>query len=231
MRRVFFLTASLFTISLSLAAQAPGVDLATINRIRGEAITQSQAMETHWWLSEVFGPRATGTPAYTQGAEWVMKKFSEWGLKNIHTERFPFGQGWTIERFSVHMVAPQTAALIGQPRWYSPSTNGPVLADVAYVKAASEADLAKYKGQLQGKIVVLQAPRPVRMLDGRVVLRMNDADWKEAMTLPEPTAKPAGGGGTFMASAQSLSFMRSTMRPSSARTARGPCNTTIFPRS
>ena len=116
MRRVFFLTASLFTISLSLAAQAPGVDLATINRIRGEAITQSQAMETHWWLSEVFGPRATGTPAYTQGAEWVMKKFNEWGLKNIHTERFPFGQGWTIERFSVHMVAPQTAALIGQPR-------------------------------------------------------------------------------------------------------------------
>ena len=73
MRRVLFLTSTLLTIAVTLSAQAPpaGVDLATINRIRGEAITQSQAMATHWWLSEVFGPRATGTPAYTRGAEWV----------------------------------------------------------------------------------------------------------------------------------------------------------------
>ncbi len=34
-----------------------------------------------------------------------MKKFDEWGLKNIQ-----------IERFSIHMTAPQTAALVGQPR-------------------------------------------------------------------------------------------------------------------
>ena len=161
MRRAIFSTLSLLTITLSLGAQAPpqGVDAATVNRIRGEAITRSQAMETHWWLSEVYGPRATGTPAYTQGADWVMKKFAEWGLKNIHTERFPFGQGWTIERFSIHLLAPQTAALVGQPRWNSPSTNGPVAADVVHVQAATEGDLAKYKGQLQGKIVVSQALR------------------------------------------------------------------------
>lgn len=60
-------------------AQAPmaGVDAATISRIRGEAMTRSQAMETHWWLSEVYGLPATGTPAYQQGADWVMKKFAE----------------------------------------------------------------------------------------------------------------------------------------------------------
>ncbi len=197
MRRLLFLTSTLLTITLTLSAQAPsaGLDLATIGRIRAEAITRSQAMENHWWLSEVFGPRATGTPAYTQGAEWAMKKFNEWGLKNVHTERFPFGQGWTIERFSVHMVAPQTGSLIGQPRWYSPSTSGPVIADVAHVKAANEADLAKYKGQLQGKIVVLQAARPVRLLDGRIVLRMNDADWAEAMMTPIPAGGTAGAGG------------------------------------
>ena len=54
-----------------------------------------------------------------------------------------------------------------------------------HVKATTEADLEKYKGQLQGKIVVLQAPRAVRMLDGRVVLRMNDSDWTEAMKVPD----------------------------------------------
>jgi hypothetical protein len=184
------------------AAQAPaprqaqgepaGVDSTTVSRIRGEAMTKSQAMETHWWLSEVYGPRATGTPAYQQGADWVMKKFAEWGLQNIHVERFPFGQGWTLERFSIHMTAPQTASLVGQPRWNSPSTKGVVTADVVHVQATTEGDLAKYKGQLQGKIVVSQGVRAVRMLDGRVVLQMNDADWAEAMKVPPapPSATP-----------------------------------------
>ncbi len=188
MKRVLVLLFLVGFSSYPVAQSSNPLDSATINRIRGEAVVNSQAMETHWWLSEVFGPRATGTPGYTQGAEWVMKKFGEWGLTNIHIERFPFGQGWTIERFSAHMTAPQTASLIGQPRWNSPSTNGPVTADVAYVKAANEADLDKYKGQLRGKIVVLQGPRAVRMLDGRVVLRMTDNDWAEAMKLPPPPA-------------------------------------------
>jgi len=192
MRRFVFLTASLFFITATLGAQVPGVDQATIAKIRGEAITNSQAMDTHWWLSEGLGPRPTGSPGYQAAADWAMKKFNEWGLKNVHVERFPFGQGWTIDRFSIHLLTPQPQPLIGMPRWYSGSTNGTITSDVVYVKAANEAELAKYKGQLTGKIVVLQAARPVRIIDGRVVLRMNDEDWKEAMTLPEP--RPATGG-------------------------------------
>ena len=122
----FFLVSSLLTISLTLSAQVPGVDNATIAKIRGEAMTQSQAMDTHWWLSEGFGARATGTPGYEAAADWAMKKFNEWGLKNVHVERFPFGQGWSIDRFSVHLLTPQPAVLVGQPRWYSPSTKGTV---------------------------------------------------------------------------------------------------------
>jgi hypothetical protein len=203
MRRSVFLTATLFVIAVTLGAQAPGsptiasaqtgVDQATIAKIRGEAITNSQAMETHWWLSEGLGPRPTGSPGYQAAADWAMKKFNEWGLKNVHVERFPFGQGWTIDRFSAHLLTPQPQPLIGMPRWYSGSTNGTVTSDVVYVKAANEADLAKYRGQLTGKIVVLQATRPVRMLEDRVVLRMNDADWAEAMKLPEPRAMGAQG--------------------------------------
>ncbi len=70
MTRVSILLLSvIFLASATGTAQAPaGVDAATVNRIRGEAITRSQAMDTHWWLSEVYGPRATGTPAYAQRA-------------------------------------------------------------------------------------------------------------------------------------------------------------------
>lgn len=195
MNRVLAVLALLF-ISVTLGAQVPGVDNATVAKIRGEAITNSQAMDTHWWLSEGYGPRATGTPGYQAAADWAMKKFNEWGLKNVHIERFPFGQGWSIDRVSVHLLTPQPQPLIGMPRWYSPSTKGTITSDVVYVKAANEAELAKYKGQLVGKIVILQAARVVRMLEDRVVLKMNDADWAEAMKLPEPRpAAPGGGGG------------------------------------
>jgi carboxypeptidase Q len=191
-RALIFLLAFGLATAHGRAQSANPLDTSVINRIRGEAVANSQAMETHWWLSEVYGPRATGTPGYQKGADWVMAKFKEWGLQNIHIERFPFGQGWTIERFSAHMITEHASApMIGMPRWNSPSTNGTITADVVHVKATTEAELEKYKGQLRGKIVVLQAPRVVRMLEGRVILRMDDADWKEAMTLPTPSPKPA----------------------------------------
>jgi hypothetical protein len=192
MKRVL-LFGFVFLTAATLGAQVPGVDQATIAKIRGEAMTNSQAPETHWWISEGLGPRPTGSPGYTAAADYVMKKFNEWGLKNVHTERFPFGQGWTVERFSAHLLTPQPATLIGQPRWYSPSTKGTITSEVVYVKATNEAELAKYKGQLVGKIVIMQPARAVRMLTDRVLLKMTDADWAEAMKLPEP--RPAAGGG------------------------------------
>lgn len=181
------ITVALATVTV--AAQDP-LDPATLGRIRTEAVQRSQGMDHVWWLSEVHGPRATGTPAFEQASQWAMQRFKEWGLSNIHQERFAFGQGWTIERFSAHLVTPQTQAFIGQPRWYSPSTAGPVLADVVYVNAANEGELAQYRGQLRGKIVVLQPVRAVRMLEGRIILRMGEAEWQEAMTTPLSTPAP-----------------------------------------
>jgi carboxypeptidase Q len=194
MKRALVLLLVVGLTSSHVVAQQGGADQATIARIRGEAITSSQALDTHWWLSEGLGPRATGTPGYQAAADWAMKKFNEWGLKNVHVERFPFGQGWSIERFSAHLLTPQPSVVIGMPRWYSPSTKGTITSDVVYVRAANEAELAKYKGQLAGKIVITQAVRPVRMLEDRVVLKMTDADWAEAMKLPEPRPANTPGG-------------------------------------
>lgn len=193
----FPLLIGLVLSSLAVSGQGPasGLDRATIARLRGEAFDRSQAMDHVWWLSEVHGPRATGTPAFEAASAWAMARFKEWGLSNIHQERFPFGQGWTIERFSAHLVEPQTQALIGQPRWNSPSTNGPVLSEVVHVRASTEDELAKYRGQLRGKIVVMQPVRPVRLLEGRVILQMTEADWAEAMTPPPPAPAAAPQAG------------------------------------
>src|SRR5687768_17929156 len=111
---------------------------------------------------------------------------NDFGLSNVHQERFAFGQGWRVERFSVHMVAPEPMPIIGFPRTYSPPTKGTITADVVRVDIRTEADLAKYKGQLKDKIVLPQPARRVRMLEDRLVLRMTDEEIAEAQTTPIP---------------------------------------------
>ena len=178
--------------ALAAQAQSP-VDLATVGRIKQEALTRSQAMDHVGWLSDVYGPRVTGTPNYQRAAEWAMKRMQEWGLANVHQERFAFGQGWRVERFSAHIIAPEPQPIIGYPRTYSPSTSGPITGEVVRVDIRTEADFAKYKGQLKGKIVLPQPARTVRMLEDRLVLRMNEQDIEEALSTPVPGAPGAQG--------------------------------------
>jgi hypothetical protein len=190
MTRLIIASAVLFFTTLAQTQSA--VDRATISRIKQEALTRSQVMDHVAWMSDVYGPRVTGTPNYTRAAEWAMKRLTEWGLSNVHQERFAFGQGWRVERFSANLIAPEPQPIIGYPRTYSPSTKGAITADVVYVDIKTEADLARYQGQLKDKIVLPQPTRAVRMLDGRVVLRMNEKDIAEAVSTPPPASAPGG---------------------------------------
>ena len=61
----------------------------------------------------------------------------------------------------------------------SPATSSPST-------SAREGDFAKYGGTLRGKIVVMQPVRPVRMLEGPVILRMDEGTvWTEAANVPQ----------------------------------------------
>jgi carboxypeptidase Q len=178
--------------AVAVQAQSP-VDLGTVSRIKQEALTRSQAMDHAGWMSDVYGPRNTGTPNFQRASDWAMKRFNEWGLANVHQERFPFGQGWRVERFAAHILSPEPQPIIGFPRTYSPSTTGAVTGEVVRVDIRTDADLAKYKGQLRGKIVLPQPARRVRMLEDPVILRMSEKDIAEALTTPIPPAAAAAG--------------------------------------
>jgi hypothetical protein len=187
---LMLLTASAATIAV---AQSEKLDYQMLGRIRDEGLNRSQVMDHVSWLSDVYGPRLTGSPGIQQASEWTMKKFREWGLANVHQEHWAFGKGWSLVRFTAHMIEPQIQPLTGFPQEWSSGTKGPVTADVVRVQIANEADLDRYRGKLAGKIVLPQSARRVRMLEGPVILRMTDKDIAEAETTPVPPS--AGGGG------------------------------------
>ena len=193
----------MLAIAAAPQAQAPApaaetLDTAMIAKIREEGLKRSQVMDHISWLSDVYGPRLTGGPGIMQASEWALKKFSEWGLANGHREPFAFGKGWTLERFSAHLIEPQIEPLIGFPGAWTPGTNGPVTADVILAQIATEADFQKFRGKLKDKIVLTQPKRAVRMLEGPFVLRMTEPEFAEAATVPAPAAGrgAAAGRGT-----------------------------------
>jgi len=69
-------------------AQAPRerVDTEVINKIREEGLKKSKAMETISYLTDVHGPRLTGSPQIRTAAEWTKGRLTEWGLENVHLE-------------------------------------------------------------------------------------------------------------------------------------------------
>jgi carboxypeptidase Q len=171
------------------------IDHATIQQIRDEGLTRSQVMDHISWLADVYGPRLTGGPGIRQASDWAMKTFTEWGLANPHREHFPFGRGWSLERFHAQMIEPQVQPIIGVPGGWTPGTNGTITADVVHVRIDSEADFERYRGKLAGRIVVMQPVREVRMLEGTIVSRMGEKEIAEAMTTPIPAARGGGGRG------------------------------------
>ena len=184
------------------AAQPPErIDYAAIGQIRDEGLNRSQAMETLFWLTDRYGPRVTGSPGMEEAGAWTMKKMTEWGLSNVHREEFDFGRSWSLVRFSAHLVEPRVQPIIGLPKTWSTGTDGPVTADVVRVTIANDADLARYKGQLKGKIVLPQPSRAVRMLEGPFIVRMDEPLTKEAESTPIPAQR--GGGGRSAGSGRS----------------------------
>jgi len=190
LRRTLVLILSVATFAPIPRAQSEKLDYAAIGQIRDEGLNRSQVMDTVFWLTDRYGPRLTGSPQILEASDWAMKKMTEWGLSNAHREEWDFGTGWSLLRFSAHLIEPEVQPLIGFPKAWSVGTERPVTAEVTRVTIQNDADFARYRGQLKGKIVLPQPARAVHMLEGPLILNMDDLMTKEAETTPIP-AEPS----------------------------------------
>ncbi|MCA0377646.1 MAG: M20/M25/M40 family metallo-hydrolase [Gemmatimonadetes bacterium] len=188
--------AALAAISLDasvLAAQGEPVDRAAVEKIRREAFEHSQVMTLLSWLTDVHGPRLTGSPTTRRAADFTVDRLRQWGLSDPRIEAWPnFGRGWTNEKFYAQVTAPVPFPIIGYPQAWTPGTTGLVKSQVVYVKIDSDADFANYKGKLAGKIVMLAPMREVPARFEPLAARRSDASLETLANAPMP--QPAATG-------------------------------------
>src|SRR6476659_2391507 len=120
----FLMGLTLVVLTAAPRAEAPSADIGW--SIRREALEHSQILKTLHMLTDVYGPRLTGSPNLKQAGEWAAGLMKTWGLVNTHLEPWSFGHpGWLNERFSAFLVSPVKDSLVGEVLAWTPSTNGP----------------------------------------------------------------------------------------------------------
>ncbi|MEO8034445.1 MAG: M20/M25/M40 family metallo-hydrolase [Acidobacteriota bacterium] len=166
--------ALLLSLSLPLAA-ADAPDLQVQTRIRQEGFRNSKVMEFASGLVDSIGPRLTGSPNLKRANEWTRKKLEDFGLSNAHLESWgPFGRGWSYDSVTVRQVVPESVQLLAIPKAWSPSTQGTVRGTPVKVKLETSEDLAKNKGKLAGRIVMLGEPPEVKAHTQVEFVRLDD---------------------------------------------------------
>jgi carboxypeptidase Q len=125
----------------------PGIN----DKIRQEEKQNSQIMRTMHFLTDVYGPRLTGSPNHKAAAEWAAKQMTEWGFVNAHLEPWEFGHpGWANERVEAHIVSPMKATLVVQPLAWTPGTKGPVTAKAFNLVAPQGPEVPQAEGARGG---------------------------------------------------------------------------------
>jgi hypothetical protein len=171
-------------------------------KIRQEGTSNSQILRTLHMLTDVHGPRLTGSPNLKAAGEWAIQQMQSWGMKNGHLEPWDFGHpGWTNERLAAYIVSPVKDTLVGEVLAWTPGTNGPVKGQAMQVtlpRQPTREELAAHldglKETVKGKIVLANAPVRVAVSFNPAPLRREDSDVVTQMSTP-PAAQAGRGGG------------------------------------
>jgi len=169
-------------------------------KIRQEGTDHSQVMRTVRVLTDLYGPRLTGSPNVKAAGEWAIQQMAAWGLKNGHLEPWDFGHpGWLNERLSAHIVSPVKDALVTEALAWTPGTNGPVRAAAVRLtlpQRPTQEDLTAYfeqvKGTVKDRVVLVGPPRQVLVSFNLIPLRRENSD---VLTQFDPAAVPPAGRG------------------------------------
>ncbi len=189
--RILFAAVALWTTVFQLGVYAQVEDVNA--RIRKEGMENSRIMRTMHYLTDVYGPRLTGSPGHKAAAEWAAKEMTSWGFANAALEPWDFGSpGWVNERASGFITAPVRDSLVFEVQAWTPGTERAVTAQAFHMllpERPTQEELTAYfnsvRDQVKGKIVLLGRAASIPVNFNPPPKRL------PALPTPTPTPTPA----------------------------------------
>jgi hypothetical protein len=201
-----FLTVT-FLLPLSTFAQTADINA----QIRKEGMENSKVMHTVHILTDLYGPRLTGSPNHVNAAKWAAEEMKRWGFDNTALEPWDFGHpGWVNDRNTGLMISPVADTLTFEVLAWTPSTKGVVAADAVHIvtptfpsptnPAANQpptaeeltAYLESVKSRVRNKIVLVGKPTYIDQSREPNPKRLSDEDNAKRYD-PDPAKRRAGG--------------------------------------
>ena len=162
-----------------LGLTAPAADVAPMPRPAGAAAGKSPAdldqelltsiggrselMKNLQHLSDVIGPRLTGSRALERANKWAAEKMESYGLENVKLEPWEIPVGWERGTATMRLIEPTYGRPIPIASWaWVPGTKGKLTGPVvAVTKENRDTFLKDMKGKLKGAVLLIGPPQPV----------------------------------------------------------------------
>jgi hypothetical protein len=157
-------------LAFAVRAQAQDSAPAAVNdpalnldaKIIADAQKTSEIMKNLEYLSDVIGPRLTGSANVKRANEWTAEVMKSYGLSNVHLEPWEIPVGWERGTATMKLLDPDNGrSLMVAAAGWTPGTHGKIVADVVVINARTKADLEKYKGKLKGAVILRGEPQKI----------------------------------------------------------------------
>lgn len=177
--------------------------------IRKEGMERSSIMNTLHFLTDLHGPRLTGSPNHVNAARWAAREMQNWGFDKAELEPWQFGHpGWVLERAVGLMLRPVQDTLTFEVLAWTPSTKGVVVTEAVNLvlpDRPTQEELNAYfesvREKINGKIVLVGKPAvipvnfnppPKRLADDALQRRFDPNNPQpQAQPSPQPQPPPA----------------------------------------
>lgn len=202
------LAAAAFSYSAGRAQETP--DPGIVSKIEDQAFNHSQVMQIAFYLTDVSGPRLTGSPGFFRAAGWAKNTMAKWGMTNTALEPWgDFGNSWELEKSYLAMKTPYYQPLLAYPKAWTAGTGGPVTGEVVLVDAKDSVGLEAYRGKVRGKIVLFANSDTIHPSFDADAKRYADTDLaKLTEPMPERPRRGRGDSATLNAFRNRGAFQR-----------------------
>lgn len=190
--RIAVITVILSGIVMPAASQETALDLSVVYKIRQEGQRNSDIETLAYIMTDLAGPRLTGSPGIDRANEIARAKLADYGLSNVRIEvagSFTRG-GWDYSKAYAAMTAPYYSNFSVTPVAWTAGTEGLIRGEVILVDIKTVADIENYRGKLRGKIIMTPSSAQYEVNWEPLASRLTDKDLEE-ISMVSPGGTPS----------------------------------------